>query len=81
MAYAKVSITGNSNIFSVGPKGRVQRQTLALSRTPDGTLYLDNNGTVCTEFKPEAGTIQSKNAVGYGIKLTRKVDNVVDVQP
>ena len=49
---------------------------------PDGTFYLDDKGTVCTEFNPEKGIVQATNAMGFSMMLTRKVaGDTIDQQP
>ena len=69
IAFKQVNITGKVMCFSGGPNGQIQNQALSIYRTPDGTLYLDDKGTVCTQFSPEMGIIKAKNALGYGMML------------
>eukprot|EP00092_Neocalanus_flemingeri_P100538 GFUD01128426.1.p1 GENE.GFUD01128426.1~~GFUD01128426.1.p1 ORF type:complete len:209 (-),score=44.05 GFUD01128426.1:28-627(-) len=72
IAFKEVVITGSVMTFSGGPNRQTQIQQLSIHQTPEGTLYLDDKGTVCTQFSPEIGMIRAKNALGYGMELKRQ---------
>ena len=44
-----------------------------MPRSPDGTLYVDSKGTICTNWQPENGLLEFDNALGFGIKYSRDV--------
>jgi len=44
-AFAKVYVTGTQLTFSGGPEGSTHTDNIYLSRTPAGTLYIDNYGS------------------------------------
>ena len=71
---------GSSRRRGGGPPA-VSKQTIAMFKGPDGTFYLDDKGTVCTEFNPEKGIVQATNAMGLSMMLTRKVADTIDQQP
>jgi len=63
VAYSKAFVSGDRVTLSGGPRGRVQSQRIYLSRTPDGTLYLDNLGSLVSKWDKAANEIHINNAM------------------
>ena len=58
--------------FYGGPQGRTtQPQSLSIQRTPEGTMYLDDHGTILTNFDPKNEVIELNSSL-YGIKIMWK---------
>ena len=79
--FSKVFVNGTRMTFSGGPRNSTQTQTINVHKTPDGTLYLDNQGSVCTEFSPENGVVTVRNALGITIMWKREGAKAVTNQP
>ena len=70
--FSQVFVSGEKMTFYGGPQGRTtQPQSLSIQRTPEGTMYLDDHGTILTNFDPKNEVIELKN-IFYGFKLMWK---------
>ena len=81
MGFSRVFVSGEKITFSGGPQGRTQLQTISVHRTPEGTLYLDDKGTVLTNFDPQNGVIEVNNVLGFKIMWKRAGESPVTDQP
>jgi len=63
ISFSKAYVTGDNITLSGGPNGRVQNQKIFLSRTPAGTLYLDNLGSFVSTWDKVAQEIHINNAL------------------
>jgi len=63
IAFSKVNITGTEIIFTGGSHGRAKIKQLFLSRTPTGTLHIDNSGTYIENWDKEQQEIHINNAL------------------
>ena len=69
--FSQVFVSGEKMIFYGGPRGRSQHQTLSIRRNPEGTIYLDDNRTILTNFDPKNEVIEL-NSISYGFKIMWK---------
>ena len=53
---------------------------LCIHRTPDGTIYLDEKGSVLTKWEPENGVIEVENVLGFKVMWKREKD-IIDHAP
>ena len=72
--FSQVFVSGDKMTFSGGPYGRTQVQTISIHRTPEGTIYIDDKGSVLTNFDPQNGVIEVKNVLGFKIMWKRSGD-------
>jgi len=63
IAFSQAYVNGEVITLSGGPHGRVQTQRIFLSRTPAGTLYLDNLGSYVTVWDKANNEIHINNAL------------------
>jgi len=63
IAFSKAYVTGTQITLSGGPRGRTQTQQIYLSRTPTGTLYLDNLGSYIEVWDKVQQEIHINNAL------------------
>ena len=62
MGFSRVFVSGEKMTFYGGPQGRTtQPQSLSIQRTPEGTMYLDDHGTILTNFDPKNEVIELKD--------------------
>ena len=57
-----------------------EKLTTHLCRTPDGTIYLDEKGSVLTKWEPENGVIEVENVLGFKVMWKREKD-IIDHAP
>ena len=67
--------------LSGGAQGRTQVQTITIHRTPEGTIYIDDKGSVLTNFDPQNGVIEVNNVLGFKIMWKRAGESPVTDQP
>ena len=72
IAFSRVFVSGEKMTFSGGPQGRTQVQTISIHRTPEGTMYFDDKGSILTNFDPQNGVIEVKNVLGFKIMWKRQ---------
>ena len=71
MGFSRVYIDGEKMTFSGGPNGSTKIQTLSLHQTPDGTIYLDEKGSILTNLDHQNGIIEVTNVPGFKIMWKR----------
>jgi len=79
IAFSKAYVTGTQVTLSGGPRARTQVQQLHLSRTPAGTLYLDNYGSYIESWDKVQQEIRINTAQNM-ILIWRRPRNGVPVQ-
>ena len=79
--FSRVFVSGEKMTFSGGPQGRTQVQTISVHRTPEGTMYLDDKGTVLNNFDPQNGVIEVNNVLGFKIMWKRAGESPMTEQP
>ena len=46
-----------------------------MNRTPDGTIYLDDKGSVLTKWDPQNGVVEVENFMGFKVMWKREKKN------
>jgi len=72
VAFSQVFVTGDMLTLSGGPRGRTQSQSIFLSRTPNGTLWLDKLGSYVEVWDKAKGEIHINNAMGMRLMWRRQ---------
>ena len=72
IAFSRVFVSGDKITFSGGPNGRTNVQTIDIHRTPEGMIFLDDKGSILTNFDPHNGVIEVKNVFGFKIMWKRE---------
>ena len=71
IGYSNVYVSQEKMTFSDGPNNRTQVHILSIHITPDGTIYLDDKGSVLTKWDTENGVIEVKNVLGFKLMWKR----------
>jgi len=71
IALSKAYVSGTQITLSGGPRGRTQVQQLYLSRTPTGTLNLDNLGSFIEVWNKVPQEIRINNALNMILRWRR----------
>ena len=53
---------------------------LCINRTSDGTIYLDDKGSVLTKWDPQNGVVEVKNFMGFKVMWKRE-KKIIDHAP
>jgi len=72
IAFSTAYVTGSMLTLSGGPRGRTQSQSLFLSRTPNGTLWLDKLGSYVEVWDKANGELHINNALGMRLMWRRQ---------
>ena len=53
---------------------------VSMNRTPDGTIYLDDKGSVLTKWDPQNGVVEVENFMGFKVMWKRE-KKIIDHVP
>ena len=68
-----VCVTENKMTFSGGPYMSTEVQTLNIHQTPDGTIYMDDKGSILTFVDAQKGEIEVMSGLGVKNKWKKQI--------